>query len=748
MMRALAVTACLALTCMHGASPRCRCEGAARQGDWIEAKARCAESFSASKNPSDATLLAKAELNLGNEADAFAAARLGEEGPLRGEALEVEGIVLDRWGQVEAARAALEEARSIFRANDDAHEEARAAYALAGSFYSAAMYSETLTELDAAERAAGPFHDTRMQGYVSLMRADVLRMVGDAAAAERAYADASIQLGTESSDMALVDLKLGILHMDTGRLGLARSLFEDAVEKARPSQRRLVIDAASINLAWIDHKEGKTDAGFARLDAYRGAHDYDYLFTQSALQGDGGDLEAALWSLELAELDATNDDRMWEIANARGLLLERKDFVDDAEDAFRDAVQGVEKIRAAMNLPELQVWMIPKRREPYENLFALLAKGEQTAAAVEVLDSFTARSFVDSLIRGGAADSRITSRKAQASLIRRLAEGTVSHPSHAFPPREDVLVNVEAGGKVWVVHESDDRVTIVEVGSRDDILPLVASVEANVDNALDAEKLGEILVPVTLVPRQEGRSTRVLRIVATGSFVGLPYAALRRRERFLVEDRAIALAPSLGALALSPTSNPVEGSLVFANADGSLPAAEDEAREVVRQLKKLGAAEALVGPAARSTAIPPGSSYAVLHFGLHAGTDGGEPWLRFADRTWSGPEILDGGVRADLVVLASCASASTRHDELWGSLAASFLANRSTSVLAALGSVGDGDAHDVVVATFAKMGEKELGSARDPVQALAYAQRGMIAAGKEPSAWAPFVVYQGGGAPP
>ncbi|KYF88287.1 hypothetical protein BE17_26085 [Sorangium cellulosum] len=96
--------------------------------------------------------------------------------------------------------------------------------------------------------------------------------------------------------------------------------------------------------------------------------------------------------------------------------------------------------------------------------------------------------------------------------------------------------------------------------------------------------------------------------------------------------------------------------------------------------------------------------------------------------------MLASKVRADVVVLASCSSASTRHEEMWGSLAAAFLANGSGAVIATLGSVDDADARAVVTSLYRN------GVTDDPVRALAAAQREM-ARSVPPRRWASFVAY-------
>ena len=129
-----------------------------------------------------------------------------------------------------------------------------------------------------------------------------------------------------------------------------------------------------------------------------------------------------------------------------------------------------------------------------------------------------------------------------------------------------------------------------------------------------------------------------------------------------MQDFALAEVP--GGRALLALKRRPAGSgappLVLADASGDLPQAALEGREVAGKLGPT--TRLLAGPAARSERLREGPSPAVLHLALHSGVGPTGPWLSLADRPVLASELIDWkvGAGADLVVLASCASAATR----------------------------------------------------------------------------------------
>ena len=141
-------------------------------------------------------------------------------------------------------------------------------------------------------------------------------------------------------------------------------------------------------------------------------------------------------------------------------------------------------------------------------------------------------------------------------------------------------------------------------------------------------------------------------------------------------------------------STPVQSDrmVVFADTDGSLPGAAAEAEELVR----ANGAVAFVGREVTGDRLRATGEVGLLHLAMHAGVGDRGAWLRLHDGRFFVGDILGCGIRADVVVLASCSSGVSRSNEHTGSLAASFLANGSGAVIAALSSIEDDATRELV----------------------------------------------------
>jgi CHAT domain-containing protein len=289
------------------------------------------------------------------------------------------------------------------------------------------------------------------------------------------------------------------------------------------------------------------------------------------------------------------------------------------------------------------------------------------------------------------------------------------------------LVYFQAREELWLLDVSGGRVHPRRLAtSPGKVRDLVDRCLAAPDDPAAAEELGGLLLPADLALR----AGTTVHVVPDGALARLPFAALRRQGRWLVEDLAVVYAPGLSALA-APRDRPAEGPpVVLADPRGDLGEAAAEGREVARLL----GTEPRLGPAATRRVLMASAGARVLHVASHAGWGPGGPWLELADGQVAPAAILAARVRPRLVVLASCASAAPSGRGLWGSPGAAFLAAGSGAVLATLGSVEDRNARDLVRHFYRE------GGATDPAAALARAQRALLAAGRPPSAWAPFVL--------
>jgi CHAT domain-containing protein len=112
--------------------------------------------------------------------------------------------------------------------------------------------------------------------------------------------------------------------------------------------------------------------------------------------------------------------------------------------------------------------------------------------------------------------------------------------------------------------------------------------------------------------------------------------------------------------------------------------------------------------------------------------------LILADGPLTAGEVVGARLGPGLAVLAGCASAAQLAHrtgrEVWGSLAAAFLASGARQVVAALWSIPDDSTRAFVERFYAE------GGAEDPAGALARTQRAWIADGRGAEEWAPFVL--------
>jgi len=713
------------VTGMYRQPATIRCAAAMEQGQWREAQAACVESTTRGSK-SDVVLLAKAELQLGNDVEAQRLAKTALGGPLRGEALSILGRSLDRLGEPQAARDALYQAIEIFQARGDDGELARNWYALAGSCWRDRQLSEALSALDTAESHAVALNDRQMLGLIALMRGDVMRAVGDAASAEQQYGLAAISLAGRQSDMAFVDLKLGMLRQEAGLLHLSDLSFQRALSRAVEVGNKDAVTAARQNLAYNAHLQGDTAGGLLQIADWQGPFDFSHYSVKAMLEADDGKWVEALASIDQALAVSRGNDNWWgEYERAR--ILEHLGDDRGARSGYEQSIACVERTRSAMDLGELQPWMIPRRRLPYEALLRSFVRHGEHERALSVLEAFSARSFVDALIASGSLASAPSETENIAAKWQRLdpSGASPSNLSETLGDRE-IVMPVEVLGQLYLAHKpANAHVRFIDRGAAKPIRALIAKFSANPDDLEAASALGRILMPDELEP-----SDRTLHIVASGSLADVPYAALRRDGQYLIEQRPLAAAPSLRSFSMRYAQPPTRGALVIADADGDLPAARREALETAALLDTT----ALVADDATRATIENAGPLDILHLGTHSGLDGSGAWLSLSDGRWSTDSILDSGSRARVVVLASCSSGSTRHQEVWGSLAIAFLANGSESVISAIGSVNDADTGELMRALY------RADVRRKPVRALAEAQRSLLEK-KEPHAWARFVVH-------
>jgi CHAT domain-containing protein len=199
------------------------------------------------------------------------------------------------------------------------------------------------------------------------------------------------------------------------------------------------------------------------------------------------------------------------------------------------------------------------------------------------------------------------------------------------------------------------------------------------------------------------------------------FAALGGSGQYLIERNPIALAPTfaIAAGAGPRSSDPLGPAVVLGDPDPRhpLPSARREADEVGTVLGVVP----LLGLAADHAAVAAARRAKFLHVASHGSTRDDGTTISLGDGEFGTADVLELGLAPELVVVASCASAATRPDAMWTSIAAAFLVNGATAVVGATASIPDDVARDIVVELHRHSVEV------DPVRGLALALRAAIA---------------------
>jgi CHAT domain-containing protein len=374
------------------------------------------------------------------------------------------------------------------------------------------------------------------------------------------------------------------------------------------------------------------------------------------------------------------------------------------------------------------------------------------------------------------------------SLVARLRRDQPAYASLRYPQPlsveriqsllhgDEALVEFATGersGFGWVVRRSGTAMfTIPARPALDSAVRLMEAVSASDDRdaiLASGRRLGELVLGPA-IDRLDG--VRRLVLVPDGPLHRLPFAALRiRRDRWLIEDFAIAIAPSatvLGELRSRPLAAAAKPLIAFAasadnpaaarlspaarNLGRPLQHAEQEVEDVIRLLDAGDTAKGRTESAVKTLATEP---VRVVHFAAHAIADEAVPRrsgvLLEADDRDDGwlqvHEIPNISMRADLVVLATCrshAGRSVRGEGLLG-LSRAFMRAGARAIVATLWEVDDRDTRRLVGAFYEQL---RSGSGAD--EALRVAQLRMIRGGGQaasPKVWASFIVT-GDASPP
>lgn len=737
----------------HGAPSPCQ-DLAARQL-YLAAAPVCEQAYVTGGNPADAIAAALAYVKLRLDDRALTVASHVLNSPRGAEARRLIARIQLGRKQFDAARSLLEDA---LRLDQDHHEHA-SAYADAKELVSASWdrndFATALRFANIACAEAAASGDRGSHGTSLIALGAVFHAAGDAARAIDAYAQATSELPPDDlAGRARVLLSRAELLDEQRQYALARPLLEEARMLAVRLHDASLIVAAEVNLADIALGKHDRDAAAAHLDgaeaAWRTLGDrtpsQGILINRSILARYRHDFAGALRVLDVLAASDPPADTAWTIAYERGQIAAAQHDASAAAAHYLAAIGIIEEMWRTASPEELKAPFFEDRWRPYQALFALRVAQNAPDAAFATVVSAQGRMFLAETI---AASTDAEGSIERRDRLRSLAPVVAASPqARSLGPAETLaalnhryVLNYFAGGDrmhLLVLDRGKVRLASVNIELAE-LDRLIDAFLAQPDDRAAAAALGRALLPPDALASAPTR----FYIIPDGPLLRVPFAALlvgperrpeRRPERLperLIEHHEIIYAPSatgLAGLSIAAPGSPGPA-VLLSDARNDLDHASEETRSVVAATR----ATPRTGEQATTAALRSAQDASLLHIIGHSGIgiDGG--YLTLADGRVGAAEILSWHLRPGLVVLSTCASAASNRRDMWGSLAAAFLAAGSRDVVATLFSV-----EDRVAAEFTERFYHHRG-ARDPVAAAAAAQR-ELATRYPTSAWASFLV--------
>ncbi len=716
---------------------------------------QCAAVYAATGDPQAGRAVVRAEYSLGREGEVLTwADRLVKAGKVAPGVWAVVGTVDQQRGDAAAAERAYRRDVAVCRAAGDHGRAADSLYRLFFLSWPRATYRENFLIASDAVQEAAKAGDREREARADQALYTTLFEVGDLAGARQALerADGLIPEQARGERAHFLNNRGTVLAAER-RLGLARHDFEQALSLDAGNDaefsRQILLDLTEVSLEGGDAERAALYLKRVLEHLEPGGKPAPSLFYyRSWVDEANGRLAAAAEDLApVLHADLTPE---WgsKIADQQGRVAEARGDLRTAEAAYGRSVAVLEEMRRGLSFDELKSWLLEEHRRPFEALFRLQARAGRAKASLATAERAQARTFLDAFVHAISASPEATpAGKAWSpdAASQRLADlesllpAMSESPVAALQPidrvldalrERDGLLYFEAGDELWLIAVNGARLRLWKLAvPTAAIRDLADRFQGHPDDVSLATRLGEILLPAGALPA----TGRPVYVVADGALGNLPFAALRRQGRFLVEEHGIVLVPSLNALAALEAPRAVSAGPAVALGDprGDLPAASAEALEVAHRL----GGRAWTAGAATARRLQGAAHSRTLHLATHTGLGPRGAWLQLADRRVTVSEIVAGRIAPRLVVLASCASGVRPGREMWGSLGASFLAAGSRAVLASLWSVEDGPTRELVRRFYAEGGDA------DPGAALARTQRVAIRQGLSPHLWAAFVLF-------
>ncbi|HEV8582924.1 MAG TPA: CHAT domain-containing protein [Thermoanaerobaculia bacterium] len=740
----------------------CRQSGVQRCLDLVEAKQhaaaakRCEEVYVAEGDPRAGAAVVKAFYNL-EQGDKVLAwkERLAKDGKLTAGVRSYAATIHQQRGEIEAAENEFRRDLALSRAEGNHQRSADILYRLYYFSRGRSGYHEKFLLASEAYKEAVQARDRDLQARAAQALYAALFELGDLEGAHKALEIASelVEKNDRAGQAHLLN-NWGTVLTAEGKLALARHDFEQALEMGSGESEEF-FRGVHLNLTDVLLQLGDLSRAAHHLEeAWKHAEPAQakpssMLYYRARVASARGRLAEATQSLETALSQNPDLDWAWQLWYQQGLLEEARGNLRAAESSYKQSVAIVEELRRSLPFDEFKAWLLDEKRQPFEALFRLQAHAGRAREALATAERAQARTFLDAFLHAsstiGAVEGKPWSTGASLQRIRGLESllpAMSESPVATLQPIDQILnsfgdrhglVYFEAGDEFWLITIAEGQVQLRELtASADEIRRMGSRFLANPDDSQLATRLGAILLPPESLPKRG----HLVHVVADGILANVPFAALRRDTRYLVENRSLVFVPSLSALAAleSHRKGTIRPPLVLTDPLGNLPGAAAEGIAVA----KLVNGTVLTSKNATSGELRKASQASTLHLAMHGGLGPRGPWLQLADRRVSSSDIIAERIHPQLVVLASCASGVRPGRQMWGSLGTAFLAAGSRSVLASLWSIDDRHARDFVLDFYSE------GGVSDPSGALARAQRVAISRGQSPTLWAPFVLFGSG----
>jgi tetratricopeptide (TPR) repeat protein len=685
------------------------CEQAVRTGNAGVAVAACQEEYKRTEDPRTGAHLANALRRAGDLDGAGNLASALIATSASADALYVLGKIAIKRGQLDVAEQRLRDAAELHRGEGRLGELAKDQLASGELANARERYADALIALDRCISAAREGSDRSTEGNCRLAAAHVLVTIGYGTGAWRELSRAEPLLATDS-DRTSLELARGNYYQERGENEQAVNSFRRALALAERAALPRMARSIHLNLVYSLARIGQLDEAarharraeiLSRGDEWL-ARRREALARIALLRGDRAGA-ARLAEEALASTREDAHDERYEIESLRAEIALGQGDAVAAESWARRAIDDIEQMRAKQAALQLRTWVMTHRWEPYELLFASLARRGDAAGALIAFERWQGRALLDRLVAvggGGALEQGLPAAghgTAEPAALRELRELdkliTSLQGSPLATPAPDaqvlaaaragsLLILAIAGGELWRITAEGGALEVASVGQLLALGPRLDRFRTRPDDAALAAELGALLVPPALA-RPGAQALHVVLDERDAQIAQLPIAALRVGGRPLVWARPVVRAVRPSDVGCEPPPPPPRRAAVIADAVGNLPGARREAEEIGQRL----AASIALGPRATRAALLGAAAGDLLHIAVHAKVDELGGVLELADGPVSALEIAGQRRSAGRVVLAACASGAA--EPATHSVAMGFLAAGARQVIATLRDVDD-----------------------------------------------------------